>query len=272
MILKPDELCPCQSKLMLKYCCLPDKPPLIEREQGYSSISMNSDLVDENGNKVIPFFGMKTNITMRKFQQLSAPILELFNTVPVEICCDNIHLKNLDDSLHACQYHKRQFLYRLRLLRNEELLLYRPVNGNVEIEMDDMPLRYEFEAYVSRLRVSLDVLAKFISSVIREKSIKTNGLLLKFLDKPQNQKKFFELHQIYKENEEWIKKLRNMRDAIQHDGFLPDFKSFSYDRGDASNPNVNGVSAYYVCFQYWKYLLNLIKAVLDSLFKLQHDS
>lgn len=276
MKLRPDEPCPCGSDFLLKDCCLPDESPITERNQGYSQITLNSSLEDEYGNPVIPLFSMKTNIEMRKPQQLSNQILILMNSIIPRINETNMisnetarYLHDIDDALHACHYHKRQFLYRLRLLFQEEVLMHRPVRGNVIVELDDLPLRYEFEAFVTRIRVTLDVLAKFISSVIHKKNISTNGEMYKFIKNPQHQKNYSELCTIYLNNESWITDLRKMRDAVQHDGVLPGFKSFEYEKGLASNPSIDGLSANHVCFKYWKLLLVLIDDIFKYLFKLK---
>ena len=274
MKLRPDKPCPCGSEFLLKECCLPDESPITERNQGYSQIIMNYSLVDEYGNQVIPRFGMKTNIEMRKPQQLSAQITNLIYSIIPKINESNIlsdesakYLHDIDDTLHACHYHKRQFLYRLRLLFQEEVLLNRPVRGNVIVELDDLPLRYEFEAFVTRIRVTLDVLAKFISSIIGNKKIKTNGDMFKFIHNPQNQKKHSELCYIYLNHEDWITYLRKMRDAVQHDGVLPGFKSFEYENGLTSNPSIDGLLANHVCFKYWRLLLSMIDEIFKYLFK-----
>lgn len=276
MNLRPDEPCPCGSDFLLKDCCLPDESPLTEKNQGYLHITLNSRLVDEYGNNVIPILGMKTNIEMRKPQQLSMQILNLLNSIVPRINDTNMisnesarYLHDIDDALHSCHYHKRQFLYRLRLLYREEALLYRPVKGNVIVELDDLPLRYEFEAFVTRIRMTLDVLAKFISSIIGKKKIKTNGDLYKFVHNPQFQKNYSELCFVYLNNENWITELRKMRDAVQHDGVLPGFKSFEYENGLASNPSINGFTVNHVCFKYWKLLLGMIDDIFKCLFKLE---
>lgn len=60
--------------------------------------------------------------------------------------------------------------------------------------------------------VEMDVLAKFISSTIRKKKIKTNGVY-KFINSAQNQKIYPETSHIYLNNEDWITALRKMRGA-----------------------------------------------------------
>lgn len=91
--------------------------------------------------------------------------------------------------------------------------------------------------------------------------------MFKFIHNPQNQKKHSELCHIYLNHEEWITYLRKMRDADQHDGVLPGFKSFEYENGLTSNPSIDGLLANHDCFKYWRLLLRMIDELFICLFK-----
>lgn len=270
--------CPCKSGLKPNECCLVHESPLIERNQGFSSVDIQSQLVDDYGNQFIPLYEMHTNVQMRKPQQLSHQILELLYPIREALNVSNgakrlkknaeqidNMLNRIDDSLHAVQYHKRQFLFRLRLLTGEELLLNKVVSGNVTIEMDDMPLRYEFESFISRIRTTLDVIAKLIALHLGNKNVSTNGKLYAEL-KENKRHKGTKLYNVYMENEHWIVQLKKFRDSVQHDGDLPGFKSFEYEKGYFSYPKLNELTANHVCFTLWSNLMVFLKSVLEAIF------
>ena len=252
MLFKTDK-CPCGSGILLKECCIPDLSPVSEKNQGYSHVNVNSGLVDNYGTRFSPI-GMTTKIKIRKPQQISPQITNLLDSVRLRISevskyTEKLeeHIQNLDDNLHAVQYHKRQFLFRLKLLYTEEMLIYRPIKGNTIIELDDLPLRYEFEAFITRIIAALDVFAKLVGPIVG-KSSPTNGNLFNYLKGNRRKKGVQEIYQVYSKNEEWILNLKELRNAVQHDGILPGFKSFVYDKGSVNYPKLNQLSTNHVCF------------------------
>lgn len=273
MMMNPNNECHCGSEMLLKQCCLPDESPITDKNQGFTSIIMNSQLFDEWDNPIYPLFGMKTTVKMRKLHQLSSQIDSLTysavqrggNIEGFQVNVEN-SLKSLNDSLHAAHYHKIQFLYRFRLLEVEDALNYIRIDGNVVIELDDMPLRYEFESYISTVRTSLDVLAKVVGIHLKKNNIETNGGLFSYLKKQEKNVKVSNLRYLYFKNEPWIAELKAKRDAIQHSGFIPGFKSFEYDKGLTSPPTSDNLIANHVCFRIWKDLIGFINDVLLELF------
>lgn len=133
------------------------------------------------------------------------------------------------DLLYSIRYHQRQFLFRLRLLHLQQLF-NKPVTGNPSIIMIDIPLRCELEAFISKTRSLLDVSAKLISCVMEPKKQK-HGDLLKHLEASHSKGIKKDLHDLYKQYNEWIKLLKPLREHIQHDGTFSEFRSFEHEKG-----------------------------------------
>lgn len=271
--LKHNDECPCGSGLKVRECCIPENAPISERYQGFSTVQLNSQIVDSFGREVFPLIPTtKVTVDVRKPLQLNANILNVLDKYKVYLVNlpkneQNItsfnRIQILDDNLHAVKYHQKQFLYRLNMLQVENKL-QNHVFGNVSVFMDDMPLRYELEAFMTKSRTVLDVLARLVSSILFNIS-KKHGELINFLKSKKNYK---DLLDIYKRAESWQKDAKEVRDAIEHEGKFKSFRTFNHQGTKVTSPILMDISSDHFCFRQWNELIAFIEAVLSNILKI----
>lgn len=275
-MLKSRDKCPCGSGLDLFQCCLPENPPISRRNEGFSSIKLNAQLVDNIGNSYEMPAGLKVNMGVNKPQQIDQVIVKTMNKILNVITKCAIkserlntlsnYLSSLEEVLHSVRYHQRQFLFRLMILTGEHLLIRNVVEGNVTTVLEDRPLRYELEDFYSRVCTVLDVVSKLVSYWICGKE-KTYGAFMNYLsNRSKKDTSSQKLYLLFRENETWIKLAKSIRNATQHDGKTGEFVSFRIDQNYLSKPIVKNLDARNVCFTLWRQLLTLIEEVISISF------
>lgn len=274
------DACPCGSGLPLEQCCLLLPPPITRKDQRYGSIKINVVNTGKNGRQSNSFVAPRVRTVLRNPRQIDLEITRVFDQNRVRIA--NLPLPNaklqlllqrmndLYHSLHGVRYHQREFLYRLRLLTLGYTLEPNDFEGNTCMIIDDMPLRFEFEAYLVRVLSSLDVQAKMVSVSINKRFVK-NGELYSHLKKSNNPA-LSELISLYAAKESWVKEVRRMRDEVAHDGGSKDLTSFSYEFGVLGLPTVGRLTAENKCFSDWKELISFVEGILQIIIKLHENN
>ena len=77
--LKDDDYCPCGSGFKVRECCIPENAPISERYQGFSTIQINSQIIDLFGRETYPLMPVKVTMDVRKPLQLNANILNVLD-------------------------------------------------------------------------------------------------------------------------------------------------------------------------------------------------
>lgn len=276
MLLSGDN-CPCGSGKRLEQCCLPEHPPISKRQEGYSSISLMGCLLDEEGNQYTIPSDLSVSTGIRKKQQLDSVISDVVNKA-FEVVYPNLKkdkfsyevwpkLHILYDCLHKVRYHQHQFLFRLRLLTGEHVLLSPTITGNSSVVLEDFPLSCELEAFLSGIRSVLDVLSKVASlKIYRDVENVTHGKFFHNITKKKIKKDRIgnKLREVYTGNQSWMNEIKELRDAIQHDGTCYDYESFKFDKGRLFEPTINNLNAQNLCLKYWASLINFVNVVLET--------
>lgn len=274
----PDSQCPCGSGQLLKYCCLPDIPPISARDYAYMSLNVESKVLDPF-NRELPM-GHKVSLHMINPNQEFGPIKKLLDETVIrawqsgankdEIDRVSLFITNLKDRLNTIRYHQKQVLYRLMLLNLEQIPLA-PIKGNVSVVMIDIPLKSELEAFISGVRSCLDVLAKLVGHTLNIKQT-THGRLINHLTKSTQKGLKKNLLEIYQKNEFWFDEGKHVRDRILHDGSFIEFKGFEHEYGLISQPKIKNLNAEQYCFYQWRLLFSFVTEVLKIIYSEEPDS
>lgn len=175
--------------------------------------------------------------------------------------------------LHSVKYHQQQCMYRLYLLEKKSTVRRVQGDGNgvkyiQSIQLEDVPLRSEFEAFASRIGAALDAVAKYVCNRVG-KNLKygSHYALLNHLEKHSEQAKVFsELRDLYLGYKPWsdmvVKELRNV---VMHEGMLSSLepgKSMSEDRPFVP-PSRDGHAIDELCVYHWKILIEFVEKALS---------
>lgn len=274
LVHSPEKSCPCGSGRSLANCCIPEEYPIAARGLGYQKLHSHADGVDLFGRSTRLPPGLAVEVTFRNPTQLDISIEEtvqkVVHRVKITVDSDDASLKmgaelqSLSDSLYAVRFHQRQCLRRLRAIYMEHLLLFRPPTGNVKAHIDDMPFRYEFEAFIIRLRTCLDVLGR-VCSLCLGKQPDTFGSFLKVassssgLREPHRAR----LNTLLDEHTVWLDETRKIRNALAHESDFKEFQAIGYDRRRLLDPSVASVPVDHLCFRTWANLLKFIWGAVD---------
>jgi hypothetical protein len=261
--------CPCGSGRTAGDCCIVEVPPLTRPKEGYDSLRSDASLVDSLGNSYPIPDGYSAELTLRKPIQLDPEVWPLLAQAVEDalefkgpaLAKTNFghEVQNLDTAMHAVRYHQRQFIYRLRLLHGEHTSYFKPAQGNVTIYLEDFPLRFELEAFLLRIRVCLDVVARCLSVCLMA-SPRTFGELHKALRSKRSLDADLRnrVLQVFAANESWMDECSTLRHAITHEGSFSEFSSFGYKEEQLLEPLVKALAADHLCFRVWRSLLTLV--------------
>jgi hypothetical protein len=280
LIFNLEDKCPCGSGYVLKYCCIPEVLPIVIGTQTRVKLERGpvAEVVDAVGNAIGYTYsdqlGISMRTTVRKYEQIDHAIEQLIfshlsNKEFAQAIADmaDRYTEKLDalwNVLHAVRYHQRNFLYRLQKLTIEHTVDYAMVQPGqgVSITYEDVPLRLELESMVFRLIGTLDVFAKIIG-VILGKDFSNDKDLWGYLKdthkKRSTSKKLYDIYMSYA----WIRELKNLRNAIAHDGTFPGFKSLTFEGTSFELPEVNELRANHMAFKVWREIVQMTKAVLQ---------
>ncbi|WP_348519797.1 SEC-C domain-containing protein [Alicyclobacillus hesperidum] len=180
--------------------------------------------------------------------------------------------------LHTAKYHQQQCMYRLFMLeqksnKGKRSRMEKPdTKGHLAriIEYDDLPLRAEFEAFVSQVASSLDALAQYTCKCLG-KSVNDLGSHFKLANYLKAQHDVEWLHvlsQKYTEYEDWARiVMRQFRDFVIHEGTvwtLDAGKDISVSQ-PFSAPSWQGKSIEVLCVENWRTLMQFVGEVRSIL-------
>lgn len=269
-----DGKCPCGSGFLASDCCIPNEAPVSIRGSGFNTINIDAKIVDNLGQEFIFGNSFSSQITLRNPHQINQIIELQMQTVGQNIV--HTHTINqsqkilalveeLNYSLHSAKYRQKQFMFRYQLIFGEHAFSIK-VKSNIEVEIEDIPLQVEFEDYISKVRTALDVLAKLISFELLGK-FKTNGKLCYFLRNYRgNDERMQQLRDLYNKLEPWMNEIKNLRDAIQHEGMTKEFRSVRHDKNLLKTPEIKNIDLWRYGISLWKNLFYLVSETTNILF------
>ncbi|WP_407655229.1 SEC-C domain-containing protein [Alicyclobacillus dauci] len=190
--MKRNANCPCGSGLLAKECCYPTKPPINMPVPQYVKLDnvpvatrVNGLVDDSMREQIESHLSQMFNLTVKIGSESGPGFLprEQANRQIAHVLgygLDEYHLDKernehtLIGPLHSVKYHQQQCMYRLFVLqqrskKSKQNSLSHPSNNkhiNVvhTIQFEDLPLRAEFEAFVSRISSAL--VQRFLYNVI----------------------------------------------------------------------------------------------------------
>lgn len=264
------ELCLCGSQKPSNQCCIPTSAP-IHMEIPPFIRSSKLHRMD------VPMFvnQLKISYAVKKGPAVLAQVDPLIADA-LGFDLRKIHLDNATERntlifpLHAIRYHQQQFMIRLRFIQSEiPKLVLRTVNDPI-IELfqcEDVPLRCEFEAFISRTAAYLDAMGRYIAKILNV-SVKKHGShnkIQNYLSKVTGpkRKEHLAILQTYETHEEWAKKLLNIRNEIMHEGMSMDMTiPEDYFETRIFNPKLNGESVEELVLTFWSRILELTRSLM----------
>lgn len=282
-----DAPCPCQSGLVAGNCCMPEIPPVARRGEGYTKMNIGATLVRADGVNLPLPTELAVRLGFRTPHQLDAGIgrrmeeimvnytgsldaltatLIQSGRMPLEVARFCERMQALDDALHTVRYHQRQFFARYRILYVENALQHDAATSqNVEILVDDMPLRYELQAFLTSTRSVLDVMCQGATLAMGRKPM-GYGVLQKHLTSggylPTEAVK--RLRRVFKKHASWIEQTSGLRHAIVHEAKFEAFSGFGWKRSRLVEPILLDVSADHLGFRVWRDLQALVCEVFAT--------
>ncbi len=162
------------------------------------------------------------------------------------------------------RYHQRQFFYRLSVLQLHHHVSYNVVSPNLTLFYDDMPLRYELEAFFVFIRTFLDVLARLLLVVAGQRPLKFDKFV-RLLQQPNPSPVLVRLKAVFDEHAKWIDEALMIRNAIMHEADFSPFQGFHHRTISVFEPIVNNETAERLAFRIWKDSLLLMKEAVGAL-------
>ncbi len=173
-------------------------------------------------------------------------------------------LSQLQDALYMVRYHQRQFFYRLFVLQSRHHVWYEPVSDNLALYYDDMPLRFELEAFFVFIRTFLDVLARLILVAIGEPPLKYDKFI-RALEKPDLSSVQTRLKNVFDSHARWIDKALTIRNSIMHEADFSPYQGFHHRDISVFDPVVDDESAERMAFRVWRDILRLVNEAVGAL-------
>jgi hypothetical protein len=171
-----------------------------------------------------------------------------------------------DDALEAARYHQKQFLSRLHLVKTAHAIRREQGEVTAWTNLADRPLVSEFEAYILRLRASLDALARLLSYLLGWGTRHRFGQFCKRLaTATAHDPREVALLSVVSENNDILERYRAIRDTIAHegrsgsvDGAAPQAEAHEY-------PRIHGQEAADFVFDSWRSFRKLLVGFATSL-------
>lgn len=198
---------------------------------------------------------------------------------------DQYHLETVRNEhqligpLHAAKYHQKQCMYRLFTLEQKSHKAKRqsgqgPSGRGLTLvrtfQFEDLPLRAEFEAFISRVASVLDALAQYTCKCLG-KDVKQFGSHFKLSNhlKVQRGVEWLDvLGRKYAEYEEWARTvMRDLRDYVIHEGTLWALdagKDLSIEQPFAQ-PAWQGKTIEVLCVETWQTLIQFVEQIRNVL-------
>jgi hypothetical protein len=129
-----------------------------------------------------------------------------------------------------------------------------------------MPLRYELEALLFRVRTCLDLLARVLS-ICLGKSPRKFGDFQKLLHSATGIDAGMRgrLLAVFGGHSDWIKECSTLRNRIVHEATFSEFRGFGYRNAQLLEPTIRTLSADHLCFRVWRAILQMTAESFDAI-------
>lgn len=274
----PTEPCPCTSGLLAAECCIPVDAPVARRGEHFGRLDADAALVDVFGRQMPLPADFTVTTVVNLPQQLDRTIERIADEVrravrplaedapPAQLewveRCGRL-ISNQQDALYALRYHQRQFFSRLRVVTTQQTSIFEPPRGNVVLRFDDKPLRYELEAFLVRVRTTMDAVAKLVSFLLGRKP-RTYGKLCQLLetDVSLDAQIRRRIRTILKANDTWISAASDLRNKIVHEADFDGFEGVGHDRTLFLDARLGDVNAGAFCIRVWRNIQAMVPALV----------
>lgn len=174
---------------------------------------------------------------------------------------------NLDDSLHAARYHQRQFLCRFRDVDARHRQSRTTATAQLEIVMNDLPLRCEIEAFLVRVSSSLDALGQLLGLILTGKPKKWGEFVTSLPKRRDIDSALrFALQDIIDQQAGWMAEARNYRHAIVHEAELAPFRGPAFGAHGVASAAVAKEDAGDFVLRIWTNLRTMMHAVAQAMY------
>lgn len=281
MLVDPESSCPCGSTRAARACCFSEGPPVLASGARIDAADIDATVIDAVGRPHPLPAGMSAEIRLSQPYQVD-PDIDALHRAFVELLkpARGLHfleqgewvaarsrpVNSYAESLYSVRYHQRQFLFRLGRVTAEQHFDFRAPRGNVGIEMDDRPLRVEFEAFLLRVSSSMDALAKMLC-ILLDRSPRNYGPLQSLLktDSSMSTPIRETLAARLRQADRWVVEVRDLRNQVAHDAELRTFRGVSHRGLLIADAEIVGVPAGGFVVRTWRDLLVLGRACRDVL-------
>ncbi|KQO18038.1 hypothetical protein [Paenibacillus sp. Leaf72] len=264
------EVCFCGSQKPSNQCCIPTNPPIIMEIPPF----IRSSKLHRVGYPLI-VNQVKIRYGVEKGPAILAQVDPLIADV-LGFDLKKVHLDNATERntiifpLHAIRYHQKQFMHRLRFIQREIKKLARRAASDPLIELiqcEDIPLRCEFESFISRMAAYLDAVGRYIAKMLNV-SVKNHGSHNKIQNYLRNEieakrEEHQAILQVYEKHGKWSKKLLNIRNEIMHEGMSMDMTiPEDYFETRIFDPTLDGESVEELVLTFWSRVLELTRSLI----------
>lgn len=264
------EFCTCGSQKPSDECCIPFSPPILQKIPPFiSSYKIHTSDYPLFVGQVRVRYGVKDGPGI--LAQVDPVIAEALGFDLTKPQLSSATERNtLIFPLHAVRYHQQQFMNRLRFIQSELLKMVDSSVNDARIELiqcEDIPLRCEFEAFISRTAAYLDAMGHYIANTlhITERKHGSHHKIQKYLDNEHGVKrlKYKPLRETYMVHQDWTKELFSIRHQIVHEGMSMDMTvPDDYFETKRFNPILKGKSVEGLVISFWKNTLELTRSLM----------
>lgn len=264
------DVCPCGSGVEAKDCCIAVEPPVACRNEGYNRFDLNLELFDQLGRRVrVPEkmeFEVSANVPHqfdRQLEHVNDVLMHSADPPPDGEAMEWIKrfgglVANTVDALYAVRYHQQQFFSRLRIVASKQAFGFEPPKGNMTVRINDQPLRFELEAFLVRLKTSLDATSR-LTSFLMHQNPRTYGALWKLVESnrelPGGSRD--SVRSVLQENKSWVDEAARLRNAIVHESSFGAFRGVGNQGPLLLDAEIAGKDAGEFCIFAWKRLLQM---------------
>ncbi|SFF45684.1 hypothetical protein SAMN04487969_1423 [Paenibacillus algorifonticola] len=264
------EVCLCGSRKPPNQCCIPTNPPIhMEIPPFIRSSKLHRVGYPKIVNQVQIRYGVEKGPAI--LAQVDPLIADALGFDLKKIHLDNATERNtIIFPLHAIRYHLKQFMHRLRYIQREITKLARRTASDPLIELiqcEDVPLRCEFEAFISRMAAYLDAMGRYIAKMLKI-SVKNHGSHNRIQNYLRNgtggkREEHQAILQAYETHAKWSKKLLNIRNEIMHEGMSMDMTiPENYFESRIFDPTLDGESVEELVLTFWSKVLELTRSLI----------
>lgn len=230
-------LCPCGSGLETAHCCIPTIAPLVDRANRWENLELKLGGTDDAGLPVsiaraLP--ELEAVATVRQPHHIDAKIERICFSIALaleeELRENNevdAWLTRVYTGLHAFRYHQRQFLHRLKAVREAHVDTKIKGSTQLKVRMEDFPCRFELEGMLIRVRACLDA-ASGLLGVSIGKGKRKFGKICQWANAGNVLPNSKEYRKVIKANQVWMDLLREIRDEVVHEGSFEDLTDIEF--------------------------------------------